>query len=105
VHGFIWAHGSLKGHDSLFGRIGPRRGATHPNDVTIRTSDVWSPYKITRAHNLEDNTEETRSTQRFCDIFGQGGEGSLKGPICSMWDDLCCLEVILWIELGRTSLG
>jgi len=58
-------------------------------------------YKGTRAHNQEGNLEDNESKKSSAVIRQKKREISLKEPSHSTWEDLCYLEEVLWIELGR----
>jgi hypothetical protein len=47
-HTGSFGHVSSFGSVGSFGHVGPQRGMTHPKDVMVHKSDVWTPYKSTR---------------------------------------------------------
>jgi hypothetical protein len=104
AHGFVWAHGPRRGTTVRLGAF-IHEGPLHTQRIQQFAEVTFGVHIRGQGAQPRRTTRRVRSKSRFCGRLGQREASSLKEPSCSTWEDLCFLEVILWEELGRHSLG
>jgi hypothetical protein len=72
--GFVWATGSMKGHDDSFGHMGSQRGTTPPKDTRFAMVTFGVPIRE-QGHTTKEGRFEDKESKKSSVVLRQMKEG------------------------------